>query len=710
MDTMPPLFRMSIMNGIQAAVEQQIGRGINVNACDEKGRTALIIAASRGHKDICHLLLESGADPCMRDIDGNTALTAASQRGHLKIVSLLHNYIASDPALLVEHKNTIEQPAINGTTTHNDHGASINLIADTQSESLDISAWEEEIETAAPDNDSDCLRESEEIQHEISLHVVIDTDDDWTDVEIDLPEILSLRRNSLIEDQERWLPAVRALLQVGRQDLILSDKQINDAIPCDNDGEEIDPDFRIKLRVTIEDLGILINENVASPSEIDDEDEADFDDTHIDESIEYFKSLVLANNDAATLYLKEVGNSKILSREDETRLGKDIEGGAKMVIGAIIRSPAAMLDLLTTLQQIHSGTIPTEGIIAEDGNTTTEASEVASLDSEIKIDESDCDNDNASMSSEILQRIASIQLLSSSSGNHVALTDEIYQLHLTERFINQLKCIISDDADVRSMMKMGLQKMREAKLRLVESNLRLILWVAKKYSGLPYMDLVQEGNIGLMKAAERFDYKRGVRFSTYAVWWIRQSISRAISDQARIIRVPVNISEDYRKISRGIEKAIITTGIAPSDKALADALSLAPERVIQVRRIPDDPIRIDDMASAGMLPIDALPDTNSCSPEEILIQAAMRNAINGILTTIPSKEADILRMRFGIGNHEEHTLEEVGEKYGVTRERIRQIESKALTKLMHHTRSKLLRPHLNLHAAKEKLARVRDAA
>lgn len=708
---MPPLLRMSIMNGIKAAVVQQISRGIDVNACDEKGRTALIIAAARGHEEICNFLLESGADPSLRDIDGNTALTVADQNGHLKIVSLLNGYTATpDPTPIIELKGTVEHSPINGTHGHNGYEGDIVLISETQSEAFDITSWEEEIESDAPDNDPSCFLAAEEIQHEISLHAVIDTDDDWTDVDIDLPEILSARRNSLMEDEDKWLPAVRSLLHLGMRDLILNEEQINAAIPCDDQGEEIDADFRLKLRVVIEDLGILIDEHVASAEPVEISDEIDFYDTRLDESVEYFRSLVLSNNDPTTLYLKEIGNSKMLSREDEARLGKDIESGAKLVIGAIIRSPAAMLELVTTLQQIYSGEILSDGIITDDGNAVAEASTEGISDGEIESDESDSEDENTYLSDETLQRVEKIQLLGSSAGNYEALANEIYQLHLTERFMNRLQDIVSDDTDVMNMMQAGLQKMRAARLRLVESNLRLVLWVAKKYSGLPYMDMVQEGNIGLMKAAERFDWQRGAKFSTYAVWWIRQSITRAISDQARTIRVPVHINEDVRKVRRSIDKAAITTGKLPSDEVLAAELSLPAERIRKIRNIPDEPMNIDDVALAGLMPVDEMPDMLAQNPEEAMVQKSLQRAVRNALTTIPEKEAEILRMRFGIGNYDEHTLEEVGDKYGVTRERIRQIESKSFGKLMHHTRSRLLKQYLDLRNPHEKVLEVCDAA
>jgi len=695
---MPPLFRMSVMNGIKAAVVQQISCGIDINACDEKGRTALIIAASRGHEEICTFLLESGADPDVKDVDGNTALTVAENKGYPKIASLLQQYC------------TAKQTATDSANAYNSRELNAGLVADEKSEVLDISVWEEEIESEAPDNDPDCLRRAEEIQHEISLHAVVDTDYDWTDVDIDLPDIVSAPRNSLMEDEDKWLPAVRNLLQLGLRDSILNEEQISAAVPRNDQGEEIDSDFGLKLRIAIEDFGIFIDENVVLTAEQEIDGEFDFSDQALDESLEYFRGLALSNNDSTTLYMSEVGNTKMLSREDELRLGKDIESGMKLVIGAIIRSPAAMLKLSSTLQQIYSGTISSQGVIVEDWNPLTRTNAVPPSDEGSEDMESILEEENESLTCEILQSINRVLSIIASKENYESLANEIYNLKLTEAFMRCLQCLVSDDSDVRDMMQAGLDKISVARVRLALSNLRLVLWTAKKYGGLPYMDMVQEGNIGLMKAAERFDYQRGAKFSTYAMWWIRQAITRAISDQGRAIRIPVHMIEDMRKVRKSIDQAAITTGQLPSDEIIATELSLPIERVRKIRSIPDDPMSVDEIEFAGFTPLDQIPDLESENPEERIVRKSLQRTVRTALSTLPERESEIIRMRFGIGSYDEHTLEEVGEKYNVTRERIRQIERKAFRRLLHHSRSRHLKQYLNLKNIKEKVPEACDAA
>ena len=258
---------------------------------------------------------------------------------------------------------------------------------------------------------------------------------------------------------------------------------------------------------------------------------------------------------------------------------------------------------------------------------------------------------------------------------------------------------VSEIKNVNKQMSIGEAKARRAKKEMVEANLRLVISIAKKYTnrGLQFLDLIQEGNIGLMKAVDKFEYRRGYKFSTYATWWIRQAITRSIADQARTIRIPVHMIETINKLNRVSRQILQEKGREALPEELAERMDMPEDKIRKVLKIAKEPISMetpigdDEDSHLG----DFIEDKNVEAPEEAALGTGLTGATSDILDSLTEREAKVIRMRFGIGMNNDHTLEEVGKQFDVTRKRIRQIEAKALRKMRHPTRSEKLRSYLD---------------
>ena len=294
------------------------------------------------------------------------------------------------------------------------------------------------------------------------------------------------------------------------------------------------------------------------------------------------------------------------------------------------------------------------------------------------------------------QEVAAGHAYSGILGRNVPMIKELQQklIDLQTRVVLPL----NDLRNINRRMTAGERRARQAKREMTEANLRLVISIAKKYTnrGLQFLDLIQEGNIGLMKAVDKFEYRRGYKFSTYATWWIRQAITRSIADQARTIRIPVHMIETINKMNRISRQILQETGSEPDPATLAEKMDMPEEKIRKIMKIAKEPISMetpigdDDDSHLG----DFIEDNNTLAPADAALHASMRGVVKDVLDSLTPREAKVLRMRFGVEMSTDHTLEEVGKQFDVTRERIRQIEAKALRKLRHPSRSDKLKSFL----------------
>ncbi len=447
----------------------------------------------------------------------------------------------------------------------------------------------------------------------------------------------------------------------------------------------------------------------------------------IDETAEVASELLepsaAPSEDPVRLYLKEIGRVPLLKADQEVAIGQRIEAGQIALRRALASIPTATDRLLALVDRVRREEVPLDDVILlPEGGEPAPAEIKPMLAAFARIRRLERENQRlqealagrkrsrvtrANYHKWIAQNRAAIQGLVERLPLKPALVDELVgEIRDLARRMGQTK----DRRELRQMEReVGLGKrplllalreieghdrvVRQAKKELMEANLRLVVSVAKRYLGseLSLLDLVQEGNIGLMKAVDRFQYRRGFKFSTYATWWIRQAITRAIADHSRTIRIPVHMVETLNRISRVNRLMVNEMGREPTPEELARRTGVPAAKVRLILESSRKPLSLETPIGEDSQLGDFLEDKTAASPNDSLISQDLTTQVERALSTLSAKEKEILRLRFGIGEEGEHTLEEVGRRFAVTRERIRQIETKALRKLRHPLRGRSLR-------------------
>lgn len=610
------------MRGMEDAVRRHLARGVHVNSTDEHGRTALILAAGRGHPAICRILLDAGADRRLRDDSGLDADTVAHALGHADIADML---AAERPSRVAPVQHASPKP--------------LSTAAETPDVRDDESEWEVEAEPRVPDADGGAIRESMQVQQAIAEHTPIDRDADWQDVAIRLPQVRVRRGREVLSEDA--LNAWRALVLDGlRRGAVSTDQVLGACYAMDRD----DDDAEGLLGQVLEEAGVRIDEDnlwwaLGGPdNEVEDNDVDDAADTATDR-------LLALLQDRSRVYWSYVASmpSKRVAREDEEGLGMAMEAGQDLVVDALVRSPR-LTDLLPSP--------------AADGV----ACAVDPL---------------ASVVAELLDVVGGIRrgVRAGTATRRAASAARAAIARLVERLARD--GLAGKDVD---QIGRGYQLWHTAWSRMVLGNLRLVLHTVRRgwHGGVPTDDLVQQGNLGLMRAAEKYDPRVGSGFGTYAAWWIRARIQRYVT-QSPVVSMSGDASWKRNRMLEAQRHLDANGKPKAGIDEIAEAAGLGRDAVLHALAhgftfvgLPNDPM--DD--EADDLVDDAAPD-----PEQLAVSSELLDALRLGIDQLKPKHARVLRLRFGLDDNIDRTLAEVGQVVDLSRERVRQLEREALSEL-----------------------------
>lgn len=646
-----PLLKMAAIGGVDSAIRLHIKRGADVNATDERGRSALMLAAQRGHARTCRLLLEAGADPAQMDSDGLDALAHAQPRRHAEVV-----------IALLEHRSRTRRPEIEVVADRSPELV-VLYVADP---AFDTSGWEAEPETVVPKQDLQPVLASAAIQDAISTHLVIDRDATWEDIDVRLPDKRpKLGAPSDLDDDT--VASWRALIGIGLRWGALPESAVvaaadQDAIPTE-DADWLLRETLTEFGVALEEFGPWVADAFDSPFLEDDDDDAE---ARTDAALDHLLALRRDRDRVYWSCLNSASGQVRLRRDDEAARGAEIEAGVAGVLEALARSPF-LCDALTT--PLGGPEVGGDGEEEETGRDEF----------------SDDERDEASARSvSALCDLAGARRAAVAPGRECPLgREQLREVGAARAQVRRLALElrrrgIHDDS--ARLYLAGADRWHDAWGDMVVANLRLAVHLVKKSwkNGVSAIDLIQEANTGLMRAAEKFDFRRGTGFATYAAWWVRARVQRHASC-ATLVRTPAYLAELRRKVAN-VQRRFEAAGIEFNSADLAEAAGVETAAVNRARAL-----------AAEFLPIPRLPDDlddgleaigpEDCTPEDLVADSELRRQVVNRVGALGPREALVVQLRFGFVDGEYHTLSEIGEHIGVSRERVRQIERAALEHL-----------------------------
>jgi len=651
----PPLLIRALKSGVSSVVEFHLSRGLPKDARDALGNSPLMIAIQYGHFAICEMLLRAGVDV---EHKNNLGFCASDFAQEQTLRDLLARYRQSSPP-------TGQQPA--GEPVDD-----VEVEAETEIEPLETEAamdfmqWDAEVESEPAEDNLTLRHASAEAQQLLSRYRPKDDAAEWSDIELTLPD-----PPTPISHSPQNYPHLSTLLTGALDASRVSVREIRFA------GEEDFgmswPEFRVSVEALIKDLPLIVDGDNTFPESDVYGALAASDDLEL-----WFDAFgALRQPGIFERYLVDIRQWDVVDKTKEERLGQ--------------RMDTALISLMTILaglteaeylQLLHPNCLSaTAPEITEEEDDAEEADEEISS-------AADDDDDDAISFNDLLFLLRSGKA-EEYQDNHIPRPEYADLQQIVER----AQTLIPDECH---KMSLYVSSYRDAWEGLIHANLRLVVAIAKKHCGrgLDIEDLIQEGNLGLIKAVEKFDYRRGFKFSTYASWWIRQKITRAIADQAQLIRLPVHFYEQFRRWRNSRDQLQYSQGITPTLRRLQEMTDLPERQLLRMAKFEEQTALIGDFHDDAQdceaaLSGDALLTRRDFTSAPVQ-SLELREHISSVLNTLLPRETHIIKMRFGIGMTQDFTLEEVGKQFDVTRERIRQIEAKALRKLRHHSRASKL--------------------